>query len=74
MAAKGASAAAHCRALLARGPLAPLAPAYTHPFLMKYIIIAISRLIARYLVACTRLRSYTFTATRRLPSLGHSAL
>lgn len=41
---------------------------------MKYIIIAISRLIARYLVACTRLRSYTFTATRRLPSLGHSAL
>lgn len=56
-------------------PQPAIRPAPTHRLRMKYSIIAISRLMARYLVACTLVLSYTLTATRLLvPSLGHTAL
>ena len=55
-------------------PLMPRTGRRTHLLRMKNIIIAISRLMARYLVACTLALSYTLMATRRLPSLGHVAV
>lgn len=56
-----------CRCLQAAALQCP------HRLRMKYIIMAISRLMARYLVACTLDLSYILTATRRLPNLGHRA-
>lgn len=70
----GGSAAGGTTQTGQRFPLRAPLPAAPHRFFMKYIIIAISRLMARYLVACTLVLSYTLTASRRLPSLGHTAL